>query len=102
MSATFTPGPWACHPLLAQVDAFESGEPVAICRLLWPTDLRSEAQTEANARLIAAAPDLLAEEIENLQLLENLTSFFKIEGDALESLKARIAKTRAAIAKATP
>jgi hypothetical protein len=27
--------------------------------MLWPTDERSEAETAANARLIAAAPELL-------------------------------------------
>lgn len=54
-----TPGPWAVHPGCAQVDAF-TPTPVAVCRLLWPTDVRGEEETEANARLIAAAPDLLA------------------------------------------
>lgn len=52
-----TPGPWAVNPVSAQVDAMPSLLPV--CQLLWPTDQRSEAETEANARLIAAAPDLL-------------------------------------------
>jgi hypothetical protein len=47
------------HPTVAQVDAFHGGKPVAICKLLWPTEMRDEATTLANARLIAAAPDLL-------------------------------------------
>lgn len=52
-----TPGPWAMNPVLARVDAMPSLLPV--CQLLWPTDERPEAETEANARLIAAAPELL-------------------------------------------
>jgi hypothetical protein len=58
--AGHTAGPWAVNPLVAQVDAFVGGKPLPICQLLWPTKERSEAETEANARLIAAAPDLLA------------------------------------------
>ena len=53
-----TPGPWAVHPVKAQVDAF-SPHPIPVCQMLWPTTERSEDETEANARLIAAAPDLL-------------------------------------------
>ena len=54
-----TPGPWAVHPASAQVDAFATGEPVPVCQLLWPTDQRTETETEANAHLIAAAPEML-------------------------------------------
>lgn len=55
---THTPGPWAVNPLRAQVDALPSAVP--ICQLLWPTPERSEVETFANAKLIAAAPDLYA------------------------------------------
>ena len=55
-----TAGPWSVHPVNAQVDAFVGGEPLPVCQLLWPTTERTEAETEANASLIAAAPDLLA------------------------------------------
>lgn len=54
-----TAGPWAVHPVNAQVDAFVGGEPLPVCQLLWPTTERTEAETEANALLIAAAPDML-------------------------------------------
>jgi hypothetical protein len=54
-----TPGPWAVHPVRARVDAFNSGDALPVCELLWPTDERTEEETEANAALIAAAPDLL-------------------------------------------
>jgi hypothetical protein len=57
--AAHTPGPWAVNPVAAHVDAFAGGEPLAVCAMLWPTELRSEAETEANARLIASSPDLL-------------------------------------------
>lgn len=56
----YTPGPWAVHPDDARVDAFVGGNPYPICLLLWPSDMRSEAETYANARLIAAAPTMLA------------------------------------------
>ena len=49
-----TPGIRAVHPALAQVDEFIDGEPVPLCRMLWPTEDRTEDQTYANARLIAA------------------------------------------------
>lgn len=57
--APHTPGPWAIHPVKAQIDAFATGEPLPICQLLWPTIERSEAETRANASLIEAAPDML-------------------------------------------
>jgi hypothetical protein len=53
-----TPGSWAVHPSKARVDAFVGGAPLPVCELLWPTDQRSEAETEANAHLIAAAPEM--------------------------------------------
>jgi hypothetical protein len=60
-----TEGPWAKHPALAQVDAFNTGVPVPVFQALWPTDLRSEEETEANEEFIAHArqdvPDLVAE-----------------------------------------
>jgi hypothetical protein len=57
-----TPGPWIVNPFRAQVDCqtlSEKGGLLPVARMLWPTDERSEAETEANAQLIAAAPDLL-------------------------------------------
>lgn len=57
----FTPGPWVVHPFVARVDCqkiSEKGGLLPVCQLLWPTDERTEQETEANARLIAAAPAL--------------------------------------------
>jgi hypothetical protein len=92
-----TKGPWGVNPVNAQVDAFATGEPLPICQLLWPTDERSEAETFANARLIAAAPDLLAElewvrkGLEQLRHMKGLRS----------SSEALIARIDAVIARAT-
>lgn len=59
MSATkFTPGPWVVNPITAQVDVMRDDGPLPICLMLWPTKVRSEAETEANANLIAAAPEM--------------------------------------------
>ena len=54
-----TPGPWAVNPCKATVDAFDKDRPLSVCGCLWPTDERTEEQTEANADIIAAAPDAL-------------------------------------------
>lgn len=89
-----TPGPWIVNPFSARVDCAaldEWGDPLPICELLWPTDYRSEDETQANARLIAAAPELLEALTRTLDALEKL--------DAGETKVAKAA--RAAIAKAT-
>lgn len=59
MSAAHTPGPWAVNPFDAKVDAFDTGKPLPVCAMLWPTDERTEETTYANANLISAAPDML-------------------------------------------
>lgn len=54
--------------------------------------------TEANARLIAAAPELL----EALQEIEDVASFVRVEDSRdRRQLGAALDRTRAAIAKAT-
>lgn len=85
----YTPGPWAVHPLKAQVCA-AGGVPV--CKLLWPTEERSEAETEANADLIAAAPEMR----------ETLDRIMSAAGnpDPAEGCRIIIALAHAAIAKA--
>lgn len=50
-----TPGPWATHPVLAQIDAFAAGLPLPVCQMLWPTEQRSEVETEANSEFIVAS-----------------------------------------------
>lgn len=53
-----TPGPWSVDKKTAHVNATDGK---AVCAMLWPTVVRSEEETRANADLIARAPDLLAE-----------------------------------------
>ena len=59
MTAPGTKGPWIVNPFNAQVDCSvigKDGNLLPVCQMLWPTDERSEAETEANAHLAAAAP----------------------------------------------
>ena len=55
-----TKGPWAVHPFNAQIVAFRDGHESVLAKMLWPTKVRTEAETLANAKLMASAPDLLA------------------------------------------
>jgi hypothetical protein len=62
MSMKFTPGPWSIHPVASTAVVGSTGFVVAACgghssNARDPEELHSELQ--ANARLIAAAPDLL-------------------------------------------
>jgi hypothetical protein len=62
--AKHTPGPWIARMvgegrIGASVCALEGGEAVASCRV-YPRTREAGARANANARLIAAAPDLLA------------------------------------------
>lgn len=88
--ANHTPGPWAVNPFQAQVDAFNTGTPLPVCQLLWPTDVRSEAETFANARLIAAAPDLL----EACEAAEQWLAGWASASPYIAQLQAAIAKAR--------
>src|SRR5690606_27053070 len=64
-----TPGPWGVNPWRAVVD--EMGTLTPICGMLWPTELRTEEQTRANAQHIAAFDPTtclaLLDEIERLR-----------------------------------
>lgn len=64
LCSAWTPGPWGIDPFVAQVNEIKTGEP--ICKLLWPTDKRSEEETRRNAELIAEAPQL-AKDLERYQ-----------------------------------
>lgn len=90
----YTPGPW-----MVQHDKIEGARPV--CQLYhpcgdivdWPTDTPDDGdrEAEANAQLIAAAPELLA-------ALEFCADALNTEAGGL--YKAHIEQARAAIAKA--
>lgn len=54
-----TAGPWAVDLTKAMV--IPASQPDApVCLLLWPTPLRSQAETFANAQAISANPELIA------------------------------------------
>ena len=103
-----TPGPWTYAPGYgdegfritlggASKWAVEKGISYAMC--LYPEDGAQHAEAEANARLIAAAPDLLAalEGLEELLMIREssptMSPLCTIEQD-------RVAIARAAITKA--
>jgi hypothetical protein len=82
---------WIVNESKAQVDAIVKGKPVPVCKMLWPTKLRSEAETRDNANLIAAAPNLL-DAVHDLLDMDT--------HDDPEERSAIFSKARAAIAKA--
>jgi hypothetical protein len=89
-----TPGPWAVNPIRAMVDAIDSNGPSPICGMLWFTETRSEEETEANADLIAAAPDLLEalQEVAPLgDIAEGLAPYY-IHSDTIKRIRAALAK----------
>jgi hypothetical protein len=89
MTAAHTPGPWKCGPDLTVVHE-HSG---VIARL---ASTRGKFEWEAaNARLIAAAPDLLAALTDLLAMCERQADF-NDDGDG-----GMFARSNAAIAKAT-
>jgi hypothetical protein len=92
MSAQHTPGPWTVNKTAALINAPDSE---SICLLRWPTTVRTEVETKANATLIAAAPDLL-DALETLNLVIGLTP---IKGN-LEALQEACDHAREAIKKA--
>ena len=51
----FTEGPYSVDEFAAIVNA-PDGTPV--CKMLWPTTIRSEQETKANAELFAKAPEM--------------------------------------------
>ena len=101
MSAKFTPGPW--HANWTRLNGKAIGFHVAdethgsirpICEFYDGTEAMPPEEVEANARLIAAAPDLL----EALQDCERVMSE---ELKGLLVIQPELKNARAAIAKAT-
>ncbi len=91
MSAAYTPGPWAAKPsMLRAVCITSASGPVAT------TSSASHVSRDtniANARLIAAAPELLAALNKLVRAIDRLPGSNSLDGLADEA--------RAAIAKAT-
>lgn len=97
MSAKHTPGPWR------YVGKTKRGQPLAYCVKIDAWTIY--ARTEANARLIAAAPDLLAfarlvAALETNGETEARTGDQQSGDDAVEALSNLIGLARAAITKA--
>lgn len=100
MNTKHTPGPWTVNPK-AKTNIRHGNLTIANCS---STHDGSRAEEEiANAKLIAAAPDLLEEEIKNLEFLKWVASKareFNMWSDKVQELHERISKTEAAIKKA--
>lgn len=104
MSANHTPGPWAVDPddrpdMEWNIHIVQHDKPhITICFMSHDGD-GINATGEANARLIAAAPDLLA--ALNL-LLYGTDCYLDDEGNSVFAFSTdKLAQSRAAIAKAT-
>lgn len=99
MSAQHTPGPWTSHVVRVQrAIVGRHGEPVAYTR----ADLERDDVDEANARLIAAAPELLEALLHCVRfwdLFVNVGVSPEASTTVLSMPEFRLAK--AAIAKAT-
>jgi len=94
-----TPGPWVIgNP--AEIHAPDGTRIVACCQT---HDDAREDQSETNARLISAAPELLESAQEMADLLDNLLRIGAINPDLIiaESIRNVLPIHRAAIAKAT-
>lgn len=103
MTVKHTPRPWSIHWGTAQggsghhiVDGTDHGELSRIATVLFHDD--AEGETNANARLIAAAPDLL----EALQSAHDaLLVSYPLHSIDMDKRGAILGWARAAIAKAT-
>ena len=100
-----TPEPWRADansgwfPWEDAIGIFSDDETIA-----WTTSKASaREQDEANARLIAAAPDMLDGHTENARVLRYLVNELqgRIEGGKLAALHGCLDRSDAAIAKAT-
>ena len=93
-----TQGEWVS--LVHRVDVDVADGLSGICEM---SDWMDESEMEANAKLIAAAPEMLENELKNLKFLryvESKSRDFNMWSDKLEILYERIAATEAAIKKA--
>jgi hypothetical protein len=98
MSAKHTPGPWYCLPEYSNGGEVHSAAGI-ICDASIGRNEREEyqkahrAESEANARLIAAAPELLAALKEILVAAEECGAIGS-HGPALKTARAAIAKAQ--------
>mgnify|MGYP001562523686 CR=1 FL=1 len=95
--AKHTPGPWKAYGQEVQGDLNGKLRRVAYCNMTESGKVTTRIQAEANARLIAAAPDLLAALEKCAAMLANIGQG-ATNGDYLDALgeaRAAIAKTEA-------
>ena len=88
-----TPGPWALHDEVAGVIYGPDGHQVCTT----PRTTRREVERAANARLIAAAPEMLAALLKLVEAVDPAVGGLTLEDWATEP----VADARAAIARAT-
>ena len=88
-----TPGPWALHDEVAGVVYGPDGHQVCTT----PRTTRREVERAANARLIAAAPEMLAALLKLVEAVDPAVGGLTLEDWATEP----VADARAAIARAT-
>lgn len=105
MTAKRTPGPWVAYipsnpEFLIAVDSEGANRQICTLPHAGPTH---RAEIEANARLIAAAPALLAANEHSLRNVEAFIYALPVDADAIEraSLEAWARNLRGAIAQAT-
>jgi hypothetical protein len=90
MSAKYTPGPWVAPKRAAALGDVCTEDGHKVC-MLWGMNSLPEGSPRANARLIAAAPELL-------EACKELLAFIDFVGKTQDE---SIPLARAAIAKAT-
>lgn len=112
--ARFTPGPWWYQE---QSDAYTHIVRAGERRFITQLSQDRSGTAEANARLIAAAPELYAALLEMMVVAEDRLSEYDVEGDECEikserdlcpgcrevgCIQLKIREARAALAKASP
>lgn len=101
MNTKHTPAPWEINPKATR-NVRQGNITIANCSS--SQDGSREEEEIANAKLIAAAPELLEEEIKNLEFLKWIAGKardFNMWSDKVQELHERISKTELAIKKAT-
>lgn len=97
MKAKHTPGPWHVQPGRLHLVDDANGQGVADTHNYWRAD-STEEREQANARLIAAAPDLLAALTHLLDMMH--PHLLDLEGDMGRDLADAMQSARTALAKA--
>ena len=99
MNTNHTPGPWKVYECTDGTTNICGNRdyPDGVCKMLWSG---KKQRDEANARLIATAPEMLAAVIEAHNVLEAAALCLTPRGSR-SRLDSAIEQARAAIAKAT-